>query len=125
MRPKSGIRIASRHSQSGFTLIELLIVMSIIAVLVGAVLIGLRGMTRNSMVVTCRHERKTIETAAQAERDSGNGSDYHDLSVLISGGYLKDRIGIAAHFGNPNSATGEVQALVTGKFGDVAAECNV
>lgn len=99
--------------------------MSIIAVLVGAVLIGLRGMTRNSMLVTCRHERKTIETSAQAERDSGNGSDFHALSVLIAGGYLKDRVGVAAHFEDPDPVTGDVQALVTGKFGDVAAECNV
>ncbi len=54
------------RGQGGFTLIELLVVIAILAVLGGAVVIGIGALRGNAEEEACKTDRETIETAAEA-----------------------------------------------------------
>lgn len=55
-----------QRGQGGFTLIELLVVIAILAVLGGAVIIGIGAMRENAQKQVCKTEKETIELAAEA-----------------------------------------------------------
>lgn len=54
------------RGQAGFTLIELLVVVAILAVLGGAVIIGVGALRGNAEEEVCKTDRETLNTAVQA-----------------------------------------------------------
>lgn len=75
-------------NQSGFTLIEMMVVLMIISILL---LITIPNVTKNNSVVKekgCEAMVKLVEAQVQAY-EIEKGAPPEDLSVLISGGYIK------------------------------------
>lgn len=123
MRMTSGYRHG--RDQGGFTLIELLVVVAILAVLSGAVIIGVGALRGNAQEQTCRVDRETLETAAEAYRTS-NGAYPATIQQLVDSGLVKGKTGAnnpTANF-TINPSNGQVTAAAGGKYGSVAATCN-
>lgn len=72
------------RGQGGFTLIELLVVIAILAVLGGAVIIGIGAMRGNAQEQVCKTEVETIETAAEAYKVSDDDGDYPTIAELVA-----------------------------------------
>ena len=77
-----------QRGQGGFTLIELLVVIAILAVLGGAVIIGIGAMRGNAEEQVCKTNKETLELAVEAFRVSEN-RDPADVEELESKGYVK------------------------------------
>jgi prepilin-type N-terminal cleavage/methylation domain-containing protein len=54
------------RGQGGFTLIELLVVVAILAVLGGAVIVGVGALRGNAEEEVCKTDRESLNTAVQA-----------------------------------------------------------
>lgn len=85
-----------QRGQGGFTLIELLVVIAILAVLGGAVIIGIGAMRGNAEKQVCKTNKETIELAAEAYKvaETTNGvipgaNDAERIQELIDKEYLK------------------------------------
>lgn len=81
-----------QRGQGGFTLIELLVVIAILAVLGGAVIIGIGAMRENAEEQVCKTNKETIEVAAEAYKLDVNTDDdaYPTMETLAGSEYLKD-----------------------------------
>lgn len=77
-----------QRGQGGFTLIELLVVIAILAVLGGAVIIGIGAMRENAEEQVCKTNKETIELAIEAYKVSEDANPA-DLEALTGAGYLK------------------------------------
>lgn len=115
------------RGQGGFTLIELLVVVAILAVLGGAVIIGVGALRGNAEEEVCKTDRETLETAVQAFIVS-EGNPPASLAALQDpngDGNQSDSL-IKKNF-DPSDfvLSGEdVTASTTGKYDTVAAACN-
>lgn len=79
-----------QRGQGGFTLIELLVVIAILAVLGGAVIIGIGAMRENAEKQVCKTNKETIEVAAEAYKlDPDLGAYPGDVQDLIDERYIK------------------------------------
>lgn len=76
-----------QRGQGGFTLIELLVVIAILAVLGGAVIIGIGAMRENAEEQVCKTNQETIELAIEAYRVSEDAEPNTD--DLTDKGYIK------------------------------------
>lgn len=74
--------------QGGFTLIELLVVIAILAVLGGAVIIGIGAMRGNAQEEVCKTNKETIETAAEAF-NLDTGAYPADVAALTTAALIK------------------------------------
>lgn len=84
-----------QRGQGGFTLIELLVVIAILAVLGGAVIIGIGAMRENAEEQVCKTNKETIETAAEAYKlDPALDAYPGDVQDLIDEGYIKNNSAI-------------------------------
>jgi len=106
------------RGQGGFTLIELLVVIAILAVLGGAVVIGIGALRGNAEEEVCKTDKETIETAAEAAKTATGSSTYLSVSQLVAGGYLKNKNNPDANF-SINTTTGEVTPTAGGKYAGV------
>lgn len=79
-----------QRGQGGFTLIELLVVIAILAVLGGAVIIGIGAMRDNAKEQVCKTNKETIEVAAEAYKLQADADDYPEMATLADSDYLKD-----------------------------------
>ena len=70
------------RGQGGFTLIELLVVIAILAVLGGAVVIGVGSLRGNAHSEACKTDRNTLETAIQAYNVSNPSATLTALGQL-------------------------------------------
>jgi prepilin-type N-terminal cleavage/methylation domain-containing protein len=77
------------RGQGGFTLIELLVVVAILAVLGGAVIIGVGSLRGNAKAEVCKTDKQTVETAIQAYNVSNPNATLTALSQLTGTGLLK------------------------------------
>ena len=113
------------RGQGGFTLIELLVVIAILAVLGGAVVIGIGALRGNAEEEVCKTDKETIETAAEAYKVS-NGSYPADVQTLETDGLLKSRPAPNDPSANFTlDANGVATRTGTGKYQDVAvADCS-
>lgn len=100
-----------QRGQGGFTLIELLVVIAILAVLGGAVIIGIGAMRENAEKQVCKTNKETIEVAAEAYKLDVNTDDdaYPTMEELAGSEYLKDGTVDPAEW-SINSDTGAVSA---------------
>lgn len=79
-----------QRGQGGFTLIELLVVIAILAVLGGAVIIGIGAMRENAEKQVCKTNKETIEVAAEAYKlDPDLGAYPGHVQDLINERYIK------------------------------------
>lgn len=79
-----------QRGQGGFTLIELLVVIAILAVLGGAVIIGIGAMRGNAEEQVCKTNKETIELAAEAYRlDQDPPAWPADVQALVDAGLIK------------------------------------
>lgn len=112
-----------QRGQGGFTLIELLVVIAILAVLGGAVIIGIGAMRENAEEQVCKTNKETIEVAAEAYKlDPDNNNAYPtDTGVLETERLIKP--GSVKGTWTIDPDTGE--ATVTGGYDpDVMTACN-
>ena len=115
----------SNRGQGGFTLIELLVVVAILAVLSGAVIIGVGALRGNAQEQTCKVDRETLETAAEAYRTS-NGAFPATIQELVDSGLVKAKTGANNPVANftIDPSNGQVTVVAGSKYGSVAASCN-
>ena len=92
----------------GFTLIELLVVIVILGILAAVVVFSVRGVTENAQKNSCKTEKRTLETAAEAYYAKYFG--YTSEANLVTVGLIKAE----ADNYDVNSGTGAVTAT-TGK----------
>ena len=124
------------RGEEGFTLIELLIVIAILGILAGVVVFAVGGTTESAKKNSCKIDRQTIETAAEAFK-ADNGvypptlADLFDKNANIGippaatavEQYLKkapDEVKDWAY----TLATGSVLAKAGGKYDTQIAACN-
>ena len=110
-----------QRGQGGFTLIELLVVIAILAVLGGAVIIGIGAMRGNAEEQVCKTEKETIETAAEAFKTSDDSEAYPaDVQALVTESYLKSGT-ISVNSWTVDGTTGAVEN--DGAYDDLDANC--
>lgn len=112
-----------QRGQGGFTLIELLVVIAILAVLGGAVIIGIGAMRENAEEQVCKTNKETIEVAAEAYKLDPDNDDAYPANTgelegvnLIKPGSVKGTWTI-----DPDDGTATV---TDGYDPDVMTACN-
>ena len=112
-----------QRGQGGFTLIELLVVIAILAVLGGAVIIGIGALRGNAEEEVCQTNRETIETAGEARKTAENAATYVDTATLVSEGYIKANTIPAGQTWTVDGTTGEAN-ITAGLDAAVMTACN-
>lgn len=110
------------RGQGGFTLIELLVVVAILAVLGGAVIIGVGGLRGSATDVTCKTDKETVETAAEAYLVANSNVAPGSVTVqnLLDANLLKPKNDPNANF-TLSYAGGSFTATPKGKY--ASANC--
>jgi prepilin-type N-terminal cleavage/methylation domain-containing protein len=91
-------RLSPQGSDHGFTLVEVLIVIVIIGIVASIAVFATRAITDRGERASCRSDRDTLETAAEAYlatngvsviAASGVGTNRHELE-LVDAGFLQE-----------------------------------
>jgi len=111
------------RGQGGFTLIELLVVIAILAVLGGAVVIGIGSLRGNAEESVCKTDKETIETAAEAYKTTA-GAYPASVAALEAPAVALVKVKPAPNKASDNftidATTGVATRTTTGKYKDVA-----
>ena len=110
------------RGQGGFTLIELLVVIAILAVLGGAVVIGIGSLRGSAQKEACKTDKSSVETAAEAYRVAENPATPGSVTVtdLVTKGYLKSKNSPANNFDlSYDTTTQDYSATPKGKYAGV------
>src|SRR5439155_11936047 len=81
-------RLRKHRGEPGFTLIELLVVIVILAILAAIVIFAVGGITDKGQKSSCDTDRKTLETAEEA--NFAQKGKYDTQANLITNGFLHE-----------------------------------
>lgn len=80
---------AARRNDRGFTLVELLIVIVILGVLATITVFAVRGITNEGQTSACASDKKSVETAEEA--NMAQTGSYATEDVLVTNGLLREQ----------------------------------
>jgi len=80
---------AARRHDRGFTLVELLIVIVILGVLATITVFAVRGITNQGQTSACASDKKSVETAEEA--NMAQTGSYATEDVLVTNGLLREQ----------------------------------
>ena len=100
LRTRLQTRLDAGRRDDGFTLIELLIVIVILGILAGIVVFAVGGITDRGQVAACKADKKTLETAEEA--NFAKFSVYVDEATLVTNKFLRS---VSANYDVVNTAT--------------------